>query len=592
MKFALFENTFDTNGLSNIFINQIQDIYAYMHTELEDAYAQIRRYQHKGYYALGYVAYDNSVNSPLLHFAIFQDLIQCNHQQLIETLNQHGLLTTLPSDNINISFLESELDYQTYEMMFQQVIANLQQGNSYQINLTQRYSLDINNQDNFALYYKLSRTNPVRYAAYLAFTNDIVISISPELFFHKYVNTIITKPMKGTMPRSINLEHDQANREFLNTDKKNRAENLIIVDLLRNDLAKIAKTNSVTVDKLFTIEEYVTVFQMISQIRAHVDEEISLATILNALFPCGSITGAPKKKTQELIQKIEQSPRGIYTGAIGYILPDNEMIFNVAIRTLHQNKHHKFAMIGIGGGITINSNAKSEWQEMNAKLRFISNYYRPNFNLVESLLVQDMQLINLEQHLARLISTADKLQFKYNMNDIRNSLHHLVTNDLTPNKHQQFKLRLELDALGKIKLEYQAITKIKSKFRVALLNNALDTSHPLFRYKTTSPLVRGLYTQLDNQFKPDGIDELLFINQHGEITEGRFYNFIIELDGQLITPPISCGLLNGIYRINMIKHQQVYERIITKEMLMHATKIYLCNDVRGLIECDFAGIIN
>lgn len=591
MKFALFENTFDTNGLSCMFINYIDDICIYNISELDIVYNKIENYQRAGYYALGYIAYD-AIKTPLLHFVIFQNLIQCHHQQLIDTLKKHGLITDCQiNDNLNIPFLESELDYRTYETMFQQVTNNLQQGNSYQINLTKRYNLDLSNLDSFAIYYRLARDNPVRYTAYLPFSNETIISISPELFFHKINSTLITKPMKGTMPRSSDLEQDKLNREFLMTDEKNRAENLIIVDLLRNDLAKIAKTNSVTVDKLFAIEEYATVFQMTSQISACIDNNIRLATIINALFPCGSITGAPKKKTMELIQEIEQSPRGIYTGAIGYLLPNNDMLFNVAIRTLYQN-HHKLATIGVGGGITINSDVLSEWQEMNAKLRFISNYYQPDFNLIESFLIQNRQIINMEQHLERLTIAAEKLHFKCDILAIREKLYNLVTSGITGDINQLFKLRLELTVSGDVTLEYLPISNNHKVLKVALLNQAIDTSHPLFRYKTTSPIVRGLYTQLDSQFKPDGIDELLFINHRGEITEGRFYNIIIELNEQMITPPLSCGLLNGIFRAKMIEQQQVCEQIITKEMLAQAKRIYLCNDVRGLIECQLMGEIN
>lgn len=594
MKFALFENTLATDGYSNLFIEPIAEICIYAHAELVHALQQISIYSANGNYAIGYIAYDLAVakvsQQPLLHFVIYKQLIKCSHTELLNVLQKHNIVVT--SKNYNIPFIESEISFADYQAMFQQVTDNLIQGNSYQINLTKRLNLDLTGCDLFALYYQLSRQNPVAYAAYLPFSSQAVISISPELFFKKDDTQITVKPMKGTAPRHDDSETNEKAKSQLAADEKNRAENLIIVDLLRNDLAKFAKTGSVAADKLFAVEEYATVLQMTSQISAEIENTTSLQTIINGLFPCGSITGAPKKKTIELIEAIEQSPRGVYTGAIGYVLPSNDMLFNVAIRTITQCKDEQFAQIGVGGGITINSTAQDEWQEIKTKLRFISQFYQPDFNLVESLLIKNGRVENLEAHLARLINGADKLLFNCDVNSIKQQITTLFAEHKELNDDNLFKLRIELQHSGKYLIEYAPIQASTKIFNIMVLNKPLDTSHPLFNYKTTATSVRGLYTKLDSQYKPAHIDELIFINQHQQITEGRFYNFIIQINGQLITPPLTCGLLGGIFRQQLLDTGVLIEQIINVELLDHAEKIYLCNDVRGLIECHYCGEIN
>lgn len=593
MKFAVFENTLTRNGISSLFIQPVAEIVSYTHAELAEAFQEISQHNANGYYAIGYFAYDLAVTQvsqqPLLHFVIYKQLIQCHYTELLDTLQQHDIV--LNNNSCTIPFIESEINFAQYHEMFQDVTENLIQGNSYQINLTQRLNLELAGCDLFALYYQLSRHNPVAYASYLPFSSQTIISISPELFFHKKGSHITVKPMKGTAPRhNDNIVNENA-KTILATDEKNRAENLIIVDLLRNDLAKFAVTGSVVVDKLFAIEEYATILQMTSQISAQIESTTPLQTIIEALFPCGSITGAPKKKTIELIDAIEHSPRGVYTGAIGYILPSNDILFNVAIRTITQRNNERFAKIGVGGGVTINSTAQDEWQEIKTKLRFVSQFYRPDFNLVESLLIKVGKVHNLEPHLARLQNAADKLLFNCDITSIKQQIECLFNDHPELTTSNSFKLRIELQQNGKYLLEYAPIQASSKKLNIMLLNQPLDTSHPLFGYKTTAATVRGLYTDLNSQYKPTQIDELIFINHQQQITEGRFYNLIIQVNGQLITPPLTCGLLGGVFREQLIANASLTEQIIDRELFARAEKIYLCNDVRGLIECNYCGEI-
>lgn len=591
MKFAIFEDILDNTSL--IFTEVHSEIIAHNESELDDAFTKLNNLP-DSLYAVGYVSYELSNHThkqqnPLLHFVVYTQKTTIKSHELQNNLAQ---FIEIKDNNITqkINFIESEIDYQKYQTLFHQVIDNLRQGNSYQINLTQRFKLDLQHTDKFLLYHQLSRHNPVKYAAYLPFDYDTIISISPELFFRKQHNKITLNPMKGTAKRSYNHVEDLLIKQQLQSDEKNRSENLIIVDLMRNDLAKIAKTGTVKVERLFHIEEYKTVYQMTSEISAIVDDNIDLKEIFSALFPCGSITGAPKKRTMELIQQIEPSQRGIYTGAIGYRNSKDDMLFNVAIRTISDYGASNFASVGAGGGITINSTANDEWHEIKTKLKFITRFYEPDFTLIESLLIKNNLICNLTEHLQRLQSSANKLLFDYDINKVTTELNDFIKHNILQ-ASRQYKLRLELRYDGDCKFEVDEIQNITKKYRVMLLSHTLDTSHPLFQHKTTSPIVRGLYTNLDYSYKPEGIDEIIFMNTQQEITESRFYNIIIEYNNKLITPPLTCGLLNGIYRQQMINQSKLCEMVITADMLMSASKIFLCNDVRGLIECEFCGII-
>jgi para-aminobenzoate synthetase/4-amino-4-deoxychorismate lyase len=442
----------------------------------------------------------------------------------------------------------------------------------------------------FNLYYHLRHSHPVQYAAFLDFELVKVISISPELFFRKHDNQLTVKPMKGTMPRGNNATEDSANYHQLQTCAKNQAENLIIVDLLRNDLAKVAIPGSVKVEELFTVEKYASLLQMTSTISAQLKPNTSFHEIIKSLFPCGSITGAPKQKTIELIKQIEGSSRGVYTGAIGYILPNNQMQFSVAIRTLTAKPQKTASLsMGVGGGITIQSQVQQEWEEINTKLQFVRKFYHPDFKLVESLRYCSGNLHNLMLHLHRLKQSAEHLVFKCNLDQIYQTINRLTA---SLNPQLRYKLRIELDYQGNYHVEAVQLTQTPAQLNVMLLNHPIDTQHSLFHYKTTSPLTRGLYQQLYAKYKPENIDELIFINQDNYLTESSIYNLIIATDSGWYTPPVAHGLLPGVFRKQLLAVGKVQERGLTIEDLQTAKTIYLANDVRGLIPANFMGIVN
>ncbi|RTL12400.1 MAG: aminodeoxychorismate synthase component I [Neisseriaceae bacterium] len=593
MKFAIFEDCINhTQATSYYFSGYHAEIIAHTSHEFDATLKQIEHYQADGFYLAGYVSYHaaNSIYpkltlkpsaTPLLHFMVFTQAQQFAAQDLIQLRPELSQDTPL----LKFNYLELNSDYDGYQQKFEQVQQQLKSGNTYQLNLTTPINISIKERVNpLNLYYQLSRSHPVTYAAYLPFDNTTIMSISPELFFKKTASTISVRPMKGTAPRGNTIQEDNQNREFLQNDNKNRAENLIIVDLLRNDLAKFCQTGSIEVPALFAIEKYQSVFQMTSSIQGTIENTTDFATILKGLFPCGSITGAPKLRTMQLIEQIENYPRDIYTGAIGYILPNNDMQFNVAIRTLKMANNTQQITMGVGGGITIQSQAKEEWQEITTKLRFVRKFYQPDFKLIESFLVKDYLVINLTEHLKRLQSSADKLIFKCNIEVIKNELlSYTASNILT---EASYKLRLELDYCGEIKIEHSLIAKNPEALTVMLSPVKIDSSHGLFCHKTDSAVTRGVYTQIDQEHKPQGVDELIFVNQDSIITEARYHNVIIEYHHELLTSPINQGLLGGIYRANLVHEGKIKELPITKQMLDEATAIYLCNDVRGMIRCN------
>lgn len=593
MKFAIFEDCLNSEqSKSYYFSNPVEEVLVYESDSFATGLDKINQLRQAGLYLAGYIAYNaadalydklslnHDINEPLLHFIAYKTAQRFASKDLSQLLPD--LLQT--NAELNFDYFELSSDYIEYVTKFDQVQQHLIAGDSYQLNLTLPLTLHLDKTDLFGLYYQLSRSHPVAYASYLPFQPKSLISISPELFFRKVGNKILVQPMKGTMPRGKSEIEDIANAEFLVNDAKNRAENLIIVDLLRNDLAKFCVPSSVKTSELFVVEKFHSLFQMTSKIEADLPAKITFTDIVSGLFPCGSITGAPKLRTMQLIEHIEGYSRGLYSGAIGYILPNNDMQFNVAIRTLNAGVENLQQMqLGVGGGITVKSDPLEEWNEIATKLGFIRKFYHPSFKLIESFLIVNGVMINLDAHLLRLNSSAQKLGFSCEVTQIRHDLIDYVSRNSLVN--ERYKLRMELDFNGNCKIEHALIGENPTLLRVAIHSHKINTQHGLFLHKTDSAITRGVYTQIDQECKPELVDELIFVNQDGFLTESRYHNLIVEYKGSLITPPLSHGLLPGIYRQQMLANGKLFEQAIKPEMLGRADEIYLCNDVRGLIKC-------
>lgn len=608
MDFALFEDTLNPDTKNSFLFTKPVITIELFAENWNTVTEQLLSLQQQGYYLAGYIAYDAATsffspdamdiahlqNNPLASFTAYKEMEQFCSCDLVEILAKHNInLVTGQLTPKIFNFFEFEYDFEEYQQRYKKVQEALKRGDSYQINLTLNTTLTSTIKEPFTLYYHLSRNHPVQYATFLPGATTQVISISPELFFRKNKNTLQVRPMKGTLPRGKTEAEDQINSKWLQTDAKNLAENLIIVDLLRNDLAKFSIPGSIKATKLFQIEKYASLFQMTSEIESSIAADLPFTTIIEGLFPCGSITGAPKRRTMELINQIESRDRGVYCGAIGFVTPQNDMTFNVAIRTLCKSGENEVYRLGVGGGLTVNSKPQDEWDEIKTKLDFVYRLYQPDFALVESLKIVAGTPLNLELHLERLNNSASRLGFKINRNLILQRIMQYLDShpELSNEVKQEFKLRIETDFDHNILIGHSKIFPANKKPVLAVLSKPIDTSHLLFRHKTTSLLTRGLYDNLYREDKPENIDELIFVNHNGIITESRYFNYILQHEDKFYTSPLSEGLLPGIYRKNLIDGNRLIESAITPEMLVTAQKHYLCNDVRGLVECIYAGKI-
>ncbi|WP_018299069.1 aminodeoxychorismate synthase component I [Fangia hongkongensis] len=591
-EFALLENTLDHTQGCFYFSKPKAEIIAHDGSTLAHALKTIALYQAQGCYLVGYISYEASYYlkpglshlqsqndpKPLLHFTAFE--------QLSNTIPEALSSETYDLSSPAISLLKDPLSFEAYQEKYQSITHALTRGDSYQINFTKRIEIEsaINS---WQLYQTLKKNQPVAYSAYLPFKPKTVLSFSPELFFHKNGNKIMVKPMKGTSPRSDNEKKDLESRLFLQNDNKNRAENLIIVDLLRNDLASFCDVGSINVERAFDIESYQSVYQMTSTVSARCDISTSFSQILSHLFPCGSITGAPKRRTMEIIHDLE-TPRGIYTGSIGYIMPNNDMCFNVAIRTIeYPHTHNNHAQIGVGGGITIKSNLHDEYQEMNMKLRFIQSAYRSDFDLIETLYFsQQSKFRSLERHLSRLERSAQLFCFQFDKNRLRAQL---IEYAQTLDNTASYKIRLQLQNNADATITHQRLIADSLQFvKTKLCPEKIQSDNILWQHKTTHPSTRGFYQKMHDKYTSNDENmELLYVNEQGHISEARFYNIIAVIDGVSLTPPITDGLLPGILREKLIESGEIIEKSITAKMLEHAQSLYLINDVRGKIPVSF-----
>lgn len=526
-----------------------------------------------GLYAAGFLSYesapafDNALkvseeySMPLLWFGLFSEPQYCS----LSSSGTYNHTKWQPSVNMD--------EYQTAISSIKEFIAS---GDTYQVNYTIRLTSQFQG-DDIAFFEKLQRAQASNYCAYINTGEHSILSASPELFFHLKEDRITTRPMKGTAKRGNSLPEDEALAKWLYHSEKNRAENVMIVDLLRNDLGMIAEAGSVHVSKLFEIERYPTIHQMTSTITAKVSENTTLVDIFKALFPCGSITGAPKIRTMEIIKDIETTPRGVYCGAIGFITPNKEAIFNVPIRTVVIDQHTGQATYGVGGGVTWDSTARGEYKEILEKARFLEEEH-PAFHLLESLLLKDGEYFLLEEHLNRLQNSAQYFGgFPFNRKLVQKALQDFAGE----NNNGGLKVRFLLDKSGKITIEASPITSPEAPLRVKLADEPITKDNPFLYHKTTH---RDVYTQFQKKF-PDVFDVLLW-NESEELTEFTNGNVVLEIDGQLWTPPVTSGLLAGTFRESLLNKGEIKEKIITLSDLKKCNRVWFINSVRKWVEVE------
>jgi para-aminobenzoate synthetase/4-amino-4-deoxychorismate lyase len=442
-------------------------------------------------------------------------------------------------------------------------------GELYQLNYTAQMLGQLQGTP-IELFMALRRAQPGGFAAYIDTGEEQVLSVSPELFFDWDGERILTRPMKGTAPRGSAPEMDAALAAQLHASPKERAENVMIVDLIRNDLSRVALPFSVRVPQLFQLQALPSVWQMTSDVEALTRPGTTLTDVFAALFPCGSITGAPKVSAMQMIRRIEPGPRGVYCGAVGVVRPGGAATFNVAIRTV--TVQDGSARCGIGSGITADATAEGEWQEWRHKRSFLERASAP-FELLETLALDGGTLRHVPQHLARMVHAA--AHFGYTLDTVRVDASLMAVVKAHPSG--QWRVRVRLDARGQVFVEAFALEASPERVHLTLADRAFEVAWSEFvRFKTTR---RAHYDAFAPQVP--GVFDTLLWNPQGELTECTRGNVAVQLDGRWVTPPLHCGLLDGIGRALALSEERMEEAVVRVEDLSRATGLAFVNSLRG-----------
>lgn len=452
----------------------------------------------------------------------------------------------------------------------------IQLGDTYQVNYTIKGKYNFEGEYSH-LFVNLLYNQSAQFSCFINSGNEMILSISPELFFRVDGREISTRPMKGTARRGIDLQSDGMIKYNLSLSEKNRAENVMIVDLLRNDLGRISEFGSVEVQKLFDVEKYESLYQMVSSITAKLKKDITFTDIIKNIFPCGSITGAPKIRTMEIINEIEKEPRGCYTGSIGFI-HKKKKVFNVAIRTLVINKKSEKGEIGLGSGIVWDSDAKQEYEETLLKSKFLT---KPEgiFELFETMLLENGNIALLEDHLSRLKATASYFLFIFDEKEIPNKIRKEI---LKVGNQSKQKIKLYLNKWGKVKFEISQALNPPEDIKIIVSDRRVSTGNRFQYFKTTK---RKLYETEYSFYSKRGYFDVIYFNEKNELTEGSITNIFIRSGGTILTPPLTSGLLAGVYRKYMLRgDSNIVERTLYFEDLVSAEEIMLTNALKGEIK--------
>lgn len=463
-----------------------------------------------------------------------------------------------------------DLDREAYVDRIERIRALIAAGDTYQVNLTTRLTAPFRG-DPHALYERLCLGQRSGFCAYLDLGDGrSIVSASPELFFRLDEGGLELRPMKGTRPRGRWVEEDRALTTELAASPKDRAENLMIVDLLRNDAGRVAAFGGVRVERLFEVERYETVLQMTSTIHAVPRPDAGLVDVFRALFPCGSVTGAPKVRTMEIIRDLETGPRGVYCGAIGFASP-GEAVFSVGIRTLLLDAAAGTAELGVGSGVTWDSDAAAEWLECWSKAAF-ARRAPADFRLLETMMWEpEGGWRLLGGHIARLAASAEYFGFSLDADEALRRL-----DDAARGFDGPRRVRLMLDRGGSIQVESVPYVASPGPVRVAIAPEPVDSRDSLLYHKTTR---RGEYERRAAA-RPD-CDDVLLVNERGELTESTIANVVVRMDGGLWTPPLDAGLLPGVFRADLLARGEICERTLHPADLARAEEIWLISSLRG-----------
>jgi para-aminobenzoate synthetase/4-amino-4-deoxychorismate lyase len=565
--------------------------------DVAPALARIEVLRAAGHHLAGYMAYEaglaleerlaplaaqrTGANGPLLWFGAFTGYTEIAAREVPAWLADHG-----GHGPARIGPLDPALSAGAYSQVFAALQEAIAAGDIYQANLTFPLTGTWRGEP-LAIYAALRPAASAGYGGVVFDGSHWLLSFSPELFFAEQDGAATVKPMKGTRPRGCTASEDAALAAELSSSVKDRAENLMIVDLLRNDLSRVAEAGTVRVDRPFAVESYPTVHQMVTTVRARLQPGKGAADMIAALFPCGSITGAPKIRAMELINAVERDPRGPYCGAIGRIdAPKadwtSDAAFNVAIRTLRLTPveaNQGTAVLGVGSAIVADSEALPEWRESLVKGGFVrSSASQPSaagFDLIETMaFTPDGGIPLLELHLERIKASAAELGFAFDRHAVRNAIQALCFEADTPSR-----VRLVVARSGAYALEISALPEpFAQPARVAVLRLPVDSGDWRLRHKTSD---REFYDAGLAAARAAGADEALFLRDDGLVTEGCITTLFVERDGQLLTPPASLGLLPGVLRRSLLEEGRAVEAELTLADL--ADGFLIGNALRGLV---------
>jgi para-aminobenzoate synthetase/4-amino-4-deoxychorismate lyase len=590
LPYVLLDDSLTKEGRGLLFTSPEEVIAVADSDEVEVGLARVSEGLARGLHAAGYFSYElgyalepklqelmpEARRTPLFWVGLFKAPRLLSDDATSIWLEENGGAARAKIANLRLSWTREQ-----YGEAFSAVKEFIAAGDVYQINLTQKFFFDFDG-DPVALYAALRRKQRVAYGGLIATPDLHVLSLSPELFFRREGQHMSTRPMKGTAPRGRTPREDARLKTWLAMDEKQRAENLMIVDLLRNDLARVSRIGSVEVTDLFTVETYRSVHQMTSGVTSELRSDMGLQDMLRALFPCGSVTGAPKVRAMEIIREVEGSPRGVYTGAIGHVAPSGDCQFNVAIRTVVLAADG--GEMGIGGGIVADSKEDSEYEECLLKAHFLTKVDTP-FELIETLRYERERGYHLlERHLDRLQASAHHFGYPMSRKAVLDALNAEAARIAGP----VALVRLLLAEDGNVTVTSRAI-ELPTKdtvWRFVISDRPVDEKDPFFYHKTTR---RQFYDQeMERQKELTGCDEVVFLNTRGELTEGTRTTLFVEQDGRLFTPALACGLLPGTLREELLDlpRAAASEAVLTPADLVGAERIYLGNSVRGLVRAE------
>ena len=555
------------------FAQPVEEVVAATADEVRPALSAVERAVEQGLHAAGFVCYEAAAGLdpaftthpagalPLAYFGLFEE----------------RLSVAAPSTGLGAYELDEwqpSVSREEYEAAIERIHTYIAAGDTYQVNYTLRLHSRFRG-DPQALYRDMGQGQESALCAYFDLGRHVLISASPELFFRLRDGHCTTRPMKGTRPRGRFAAEDQQRADDLQHSAKDRAENVMVTDMLRNDLGRISQVGSVAVPALWSVECYPTVWQLTSTVESQLKAGVGLPDIFAALFPCGSVTGAPKVRTMEIIAELERAPRGLYTGCMGYVSPGPEACFNVAIRTAHLDREQERLEFGVGGGIVWQSSAVEEYAECLVKAEVLRARPQPSFELLETLLYEEGAYFLLERHLERLAQSAAYWGFGYADDRVRAQLQ-----DATKAMEGRRRVRLLLDRNGAVRVQHEVIAPPR-RLRVTLAAEPVDSTDPLLYHKTTH---RAMY---DRQLaaRPD-CDDVVLHNERGELTECCIGNLVLERDGVRYTPPVEAGLLAGTFRAELLARGELKERTLLVGDLAEADALYLINSVRRWVELE------